>query len=343
MTTDSPGEAPSAGAPGQIVQALEVSRAALRRNNPATSGHTAVVYVTKGGEYRLGAGRLTMGELVLATPKEMYLVDRTPHQETYSLQLPAQEEAFCFAASVRVTWRISDPVAAVKAGRMEPRETIGRFLEERLREVTRQFGVEQSADAERRIAHQYGDRIVPVSEAVEVTRCTAVLDLDDLTREHIAGRTKFKRDSETELSTQQLRMMRAEHARELQELKEKHELAMKQERMKVYADALRGDDVNVLALRLAGHNEDVKDVINLLMEQKRLGLSNANAVLNSLLEHKLVNRKDVADLMADASDTLLGLPQKRHDAPPQDPPPVEAKSERVELGDDEDEDDVGER
>jgi hypothetical protein len=320
------------------VQALEVNRAALRKSNPATSGHAAVVYVMKDGEYRLGSGRLTMGELWLATPREMYLVDLTPHEETFTQQLPSREEALFFTANVRVKWQIDDPVAAVRAGEVEPRETIARFMEERLREVTREFEVEQSADAERRIAHEYRDRVLQISKAVQVTGCSAVLDLDGSTRDHMVSRTKFKRDSETELSTQELRVMRAEHARELQELEEKHELALKQGRMKVYADALRGDDVNVLALRLAGHNEDVKDVIDLLMEQKRLGLDNANAVLTSLLEHKLVNRKDVADLMVDASNTLLGLPQNA-------PPPVAAKSTRVELtdDDDEDEDDGGDR
>lgn len=326
----SSGDAPS---PSPVVLEVEVNRLSLRRNNPATSGHSAVVYVMKGGEYRLGSGRLTMGELWLATPREMYVVDLTAHEEMYTQQLPSREEAFQFSASVRVNWQVSDPVAAVRAVRVEPRETIGRFMEERLREVTRQFGVEQSADAERRIAHEYRDRVLPISTAVQITGCSAVLDLDEATRVHMASRTQFERDSETQQSTHQLDVMRSAHARELEELKEKHELAMKQDRMKVYADALRGDDVNVLALRLAGHNEDVKDVINLLMDQKRLGLENANAVLSSLLEHKLVNRKDVANLMADASNTLLGLPQT-----PAESQPVVAKSTRVELIDDEDED-----
>jgi adenine-specific DNA methylase len=334
-----PGGAPpatpdTAPEPARIVRKVEVSRASLRKNNPATSGHSAVVYVTKRGEYQVGSGRLTMGELWLATPREMYLVDTTPRDEVYEMRLPSLEEAFFYAASVRVTWRVADPVAAVRAGAVEPRDSIGRFLEEPLREVTRQFGVERSADAERRIAHDFGNRVMRISDAVEVTRCTAVLELDEDTRKHIASRTQFARSSETELKTQELRRMRAEHARELQQLKERHELDMKQQRMRVYADALRADDVNVLALRLSGHDEDVKDVINLLMEQKKLGLDKASAVLDMLLENNLVNHKDVAHLLADSTDTLLGLPQKSG-------PPVPAKSTRVDLSDDDEDDDDG--
>lgn len=333
MTSEptSPGDEPS---PRPAVQEIRVSRSSLRKNNPATSGHSAVVYVMKDGEYRIGSGRLTMGELWLATPLEMYLVDLTSHEEIYVQQLPSQEEAFAFTASVRVGWQVTDPVAAVRAGDFEPRETIGRYMEERLREVTRQFGVEQSADAERRIAHEYRGRVLSVSAAVQITGCSAVLDLDEATREHIAGRTQFARESETELNTHGLQVMRTAHAQELEKLTEKHELELKQERMKLYADALRGDDVNVLALRLAGHDEDVKDVINLLQEQKKLGLDNANTVLKFLLDHKLVNRKDVADLMVDAGNTVLGLPQT-----PAVLQPVAAQAARTDLVDDEDDED----
>jgi ribosomal protein L12E/L44/L45/RPP1/RPP2 len=323
----SPGDEPS---PPPVVRKVRVSRSALRKNNPASSGHSAVVYVLKDGEYRLGSGRLTMGELWLATPLEMYLVDITPQEEIYSRQLPSKEEAFMFTASVRVSWQVTDPVAAVRAGEVEPRETIGRHMEERLREVSRQFGVEQSADAERRIAHEYRDRVVSISAGVQITGCSAVLDLDEATREHMASRTQLARESETELNTHELQVLRAAHAQELEKLAEKHELELKQERLKLYADALRGDDVNVLALRLAGHNEDVKDVINLLKEQKQLGLENANTVLKFLLDHKLVNRKDVAHLMVDAGNTVLGLSPTASA-----PQTVAAKSARTDLTDDE--------
>lgn len=331
-----PDNGQAAASSGLVVQRIAVSRAGLRKENPASSGHTAVVYVMKSGEYRVGTGRLTMGEILLATPREMFLVDLTPHEEMYELGLPSSEEAFEYTASVRATWRIADPIAAVRAGQVEPRDAIGRFLEERLREVTRQFGLEKSADAERRIGHEFGDRILRLSDAVQVTRCTAVLALDERAREHIAGRTQFQWSSESELQEQQLRKLRAGHARELQRLKETHELDMKQERMKVYADALRADDVNLLALRLTGHDEDVKDVINLLMERKKLGLDKANEVLNMLLANNLVNHKDVARLLADASDTLIGLPKNLTERQP-----VPTKSTRADLDDEEEDDDAG--
>ncbi|MEU0531335.1 hypothetical protein [Amycolatopsis tolypomycina] len=343
-----PDDRPDTGGAGTAVQRLEVTRSSLRKNNPASSGHSAVVYVTKRGDYQVGAGRLTAGEVWLATPREMYLVDITPHEEVFELGLPSAEEAFTYTASVRVTWRISDPVAAVKAGKVEPREAIGRFLEEKLREVTRQFGVEDSANAERRIAHEFGDREVRMSDAVVVTRCTAVLDLDESTRKHIASRTEFARSSETERLSHEVRRLRAEHAREMQRLEQQHELELKQQRMKVYADAIREDDANVLALRLAGHKEDIQDVIELLQEQKKLSLENAKGILQMALENKAVTLTELKPLLNDASRTMLGLPKN-----PGSPPRVTADATRADLHDDEadlhddeddeDEDDGGER
>ncbi|MGH9060757.1 MAG: hypothetical protein ACRDZY_14775, partial [Acidimicrobiales bacterium] len=305
--------------PVEVVRRIEVSRAALRRNNPATSGHSVVVYLTKAGAYEIGSGRLSMGELWLSTPQKMFLVDVAPHQEKFLLELPAAGDAFCFSADVRVTWRVRDVVAAVKDER-DPRALVRDFVEERLREVTRKFDVEQSADAEQRVQREYQDRTGTVTEAVELSACTAVLGLNEEIREHIAGRRRSMQKVEAAENNHSVTMVTERFAREIEALKQKHDLELKQERMKVYADALRSDDVNLLALRLSGHDEDVKDVLELVMEQKKRGFEQASGVLDSLLAANLVNRKDVAALMQEAGSTLLGLPQK---AP--EPPPVTAK------------------
>jgi hypothetical protein len=333
-TPDAAGSVSPAAAPElppvEVVRRIEVSRTALRRNNPATSGHSVVVYLTKAGAYEIGSGRLSMGELWLSTPQKMFLVDVAPHQEKFLLELPAEGDAFCFSADVRVTWRVRDVVAAVKDDR-DPRALVRDFVEERLREVTRKFDVEQSADAEQRVRQEYQDRTVTVTDAIELSACTAVLSLNEEIREHIAGRRRTIHQVEAAENNHSVTMVTEKFAREIEALKQKHDLEMKQERMKVYADALRSDDVNLLALRLSGHDEDVKDVLELVMEQKKRGFEQASGVLDSLLAANLVNRKDVAALMQEAGSTLLGLPQKTV-------PPVTAKATRVELPDDDEED-----
>lgn len=329
--------------PNGIVETLPADRNTLRKLNPVSSGHTAIVYLTRRGQFEIGSGRLTSGELWLRTPKAVYQVDVSPHQENIELNLPSREEAFAFTAKVRATWRVSNPIAAVTGKLENPAPFVADYLEERLREVTRGFTVENSADAERRVNLDYGDRTIRVSDAVEVVRCTVVLTLDDATRDHIANRTLADRLKERERYDHDLELLRTEHQQELARSKEKHELDLKAQRMHFYADALRTDDLNVLALRLAGHTEDVNDVINLIMQQKRLEFEGANTVLNQLLEANLVNHKDVAAIMANASsiviDKLRGVSAlgigKADERPVVSAPPVDL----VSLEQDDEEDD----
>lgn len=296
---------------GKVVQQLHIDRANLRKINPVSSGHTAFVYLNKRGSYVVGAGRLTMGELWLNTPKEIYAVDTAPRQEEFRLNLPSLEEAFAFAASVRATWQITDPIAAVRGKVDSPEGAVRGYLEERLRELSREFEVERSADAERRINLELQNRMLPVSSAVTVLGCTVVLSLDEATRAHIASRTLVLRDREkldqtrqTEIVAHELDRQRAAHQHELEKLKEQHELEMKQARVEIYAEALRSGSHHVLALRLAGHGQDVNEVIELLMRQQQLEFEGARSVLNSLLEANLLNRKDVAAIMANASNRM---------------------------------------
>jgi hypothetical protein len=228
------------------------------------------------------------------------------------MELPSQEEAFFFLASMRVAWQVSDPIAAVRARLTGPQHAIKLHLEHRLREITRKFDVENSAAAERQVNSEYGEREIPVSEAIVVKRCSVVLTLNKLAGEHIAKRVTavFERESivmaqVTERHSHQLELQRAEFRQQLAEMQQRHELDMKQQRMRVYADALRADNLNVLALRLSDNSEDVNEVINLIMDQRKLEYDSAKAVLDSLLNANLLNHKHVAAIMANASNVVI--------------------------------------
>lgn len=332
-----------------LVQQLSADRSELRKMNPVSSGHTAVVYLDKRGSYVLGAGRLTMGEIWWNAPKEVYTVDIAPHGEAFTLELPSREEAFFFSGKIRATWRVDNPVAAVRDKITDPTAAIRRLVEENLRELTREFDVESSASAERKINFEFRDRAMRLSTAVVVNGCSVTLALDEGTRTHIATRTLAVReretivqDRETEATAHLLERQRAANRQELEQLEAAHALELKRQSMEFYADALRTGSHNVLALRLAGHHDDVNDVIGLLMKQQNLEFEGARMVLNSLLEANLLNRKDVAGIMANASnrmvDHLSGKDQLSLERTPRDPE-IEPMRPRLDLdsGPDEDE------
>ncbi|GAB3491291.1 hypothetical protein [Amycolatopsis cihanbeyliensis] len=298
------------------------TRSELRKRNPVSDDRSAVVYLDQRGEFNLATSRLTAGEIWLDTPQAMYTVDIAPRRCEFELRLPSGEEAFFFTARAQVRWKVIDPVLAVARNVANVPEMLRPFLETRLRETTRRFGAESGAAAEREIGRAYGERTIPVDDGVAITRCVITLALDSGTEKHIAARTHAGRQQErrelahtnkiqhlrlTEVeSTHQGRLdeLNAEHERRLAELQQQHELRLQQERMKVYADALRADDLNLLALRLAGHHEDVDGVLRLIMEQRNVEVENAKAVLHTLLDSNLVNRSDVHGIMTRASGVV---------------------------------------
>lgn len=273
-------------ADGKIVRTMEVSRASLRNVNPTSSGHTAIVYLTRRGTYELATSRLTMGERWLDTPNEMYSVDLTTHDDVLTLELPSREEAFRFPATVNVSWRVSDPIIAVRTGLNDPVGQIKRYLEGQLRTITRKFSLDENPQAEAEINTSYQGKPIVISSALVIERCSVLIDSEEGLRKHVNE------------------LRNTEHERQLSMLKEQNELALKEQRMTMYANALRNDNLNMLALVLDGHGEDAKEVVKLVLSQKDKSTQEAHAVLGMLLDKDLINRHDVKEIMTDAANKV---------------------------------------
>jgi hypothetical protein len=313
---------------GKIVRTMDVNRASLRKVNPASSGHTAIVYLTRRGTYELATSRLTMGELWLDTPSEMYSVDLTTHDDVLSLELPSREEAFRFPATVHVSWRVADPIIAVRTGLNDPVGQVQRALEGQLRTVTRKFSLDENPKAEAEINASYQGRPIVVSSALVIDRCSVLIDPEVGRRRHL----------------EELRV--TEHDRQLSMLREQNDLALRKQRMDMYIEALRNDNMSMLALVLSGHGEDAKAVIELVLREKDKNAEKARDVLDMLIEKKLVNRHDVKEIMNDAAKTVADhisdvnpLATRKTAAVEEKPPPTRVASRRVEDDDEDDEDD----
>ncbi|MBM7774328.1 hypothetical protein JOD54_004532 [Actinokineospora baliensis] len=293
-----------------VARAIKLNRG--MRSMPTSSEHTAIVSVTKDGEYEVVKGRLKVSAFVGAILWEVFSVDIAAQEDTFSLDLPTRTEAFAFAAEVTVRWRVVDPVAAVRAQAKNPRAAIRQRLEPLLRQLSRQFDVHNNAGAESHINGRHMDQVFAVPGGLAVEGYHVRLDLDDEARAYIADqerdkwqRGRIRAEQETDALAHQFAKQRADHEAELESMRARHELALRMDRMSVYADALRTDSHNMLALRLSGHHEDINEVIELMMRERRMEFDGASALLNSLLERNLVNRKDVEAIMANASRSVI--------------------------------------
>jgi len=305
----------------------------------------------------------------------LYQVDTAEHQSTYTLELPAKEDALGFRAQIQATWGVTDPCEAVNTKLTDADPLVRPHLEHTLRAISRTFSVEQRQDAERAMLNHFasnGPERLP--QGVSLIRCALTLDLDESTSQHLRGRVQHRRTQETRFNEHDIRVqdtsLTIEEDKRLQQLKkqqadfdlerkraeEEHRLELEKMRMSFYVDALNAGHMNLIALRLASNREDVNDVISLFMNQRQVDYEAARGMLTALLESNLVNRKDVADIMARATavvaDQLSNAPFSltkgavNSPAPlPQvgtDDVPAEAKKipgERIPLNNDDDPED----
>jgi hypothetical protein len=124
---------------------------------PASSGaHTASVFVAAAQDPGEGA----TGSVTVPTPWERmrrrywhYELDLTHHPVMLRFSLPASEEAFAFAATVTLLWAVRDPIEVALLGVRDLKSIIWTFLNQTLRAVSRQFGIEEirAAEAEMRL------------------------------------------------------------------------------------------------------------------------------------------------------------------------------------------------
>lgn len=297
----------------------EPSRSALLRSRPVPGADTATVILDKRGTLRHLGRPLTAGEVAWDTPKAVYLVDTTVHTANFELHPPAEEEAFSFTARVVAQWRILDPTVAVRVNLTEPDVVVIAGVERRLRDITERFSIEDRPGAERAVRTLFAGTPIQLDHGVGLVSCTVTLSLDDSTRSHVASLVEDKRarrsaksKHETTTLTTDLaiaekgknQLLEAQQARFAQEMAlqtEKHKLELEQMNMQFYAQALSENNLNLIALRLSTNRDDVNDVINLFMRQRELDYEGARGMLNSLLENRLVNKRDVADIMARAT------------------------------------------
>lgn len=306
-----------------LVTQTKPTRSGLLKDRPAPSGDLAVVFLDRRGRLRHITRTLTPGEIVIDRPRVLYQVDTAEHQSTYTLELPAQEDALGFRAQAQATWRVTDPCEAVNTKLTDADPLVRPHLERTLRAISRTFSVEQRQDAERAMLDHFANRgPEQLPQGVSLIRCALTLDLDESTMQHLKGRVQHRRTQEKRFNEHDIRTqdtsLSIKEDKHLQELikqqadfnlertraEEEHRLALEKMRMSFYVDALDAGHMNLIALRLATNRDDVNDVISLFMNQRQVDYDAARGMLTALLENNLVNRKDVADIMARATTVV---------------------------------------
>jgi hypothetical protein len=225
-------------------------------------GPTTTVFCDARGNLYVPQRPLTAADRMVRPPKRVYTVDTGEHAERFDVELPSEDEMFFFNAGIALVWQVKDAVAAVESGLSEPQGAYRPQVEELLRNVARRYPIENGAAAERAMNDVFS---TPrrVAQGVEVVRCTVQLTRDDRTV--------------------------------------KREQGLLDQRMRFYKDVLTdggGMDFALMALKLAGGNEDVDDVIKLILQRNHLDFEGARGALTAMMENGLINRSESDHLLA---------------------------------------------
>ncbi|RBM06912.1 hypothetical protein [Streptomyces sp. PT12] len=221
------------------------------RRLPGRIDH-ALVFATARGEYVTSLPPHRPGRIRRPGPAytALYEVDLGVHPHRCAWGLPSLGNVFEFAAVADLAWQVVDPARVVASGlRDVPREITPR-LEQRARDISRRFPIDESGDAEHAVRKELFDG-EPLARA-EGLRITGSVRLwaDERARDH----------------EERLRELRYRDAEAVPA--HRHQLLLAQQRQEVlgekasfYRSYLEGGDIAQLALRLAEHPEDLRDAL----------------------------------------------------------------------------------
>ncbi|MBF5000271.1 hypothetical protein IRT45_24300 [Nocardia sp. BSTN01] len=306
---------------GPLLRYEEMSRGAWRRFRPTTDGPMVAVSEDRQGRLQLMDRRPSASEVFYSPPTGVYWVDVSVHHAGARIKLPTAEGVFHFVADLDLAWRIGDPVQAVR-DKLRDGEYIYRpYLEHQLRSISRKFEVNRFAEAEQHL-NIFADRTTELPCGIVLLDWKVKLSPESSTQSHIQERTydihrKERREAEHDglqhAATLRHRETEVEHRlalqqesfrQELAKLEEQHRLDLEKLRMQFYSDALQTGELGAIALRLASNREDVNEVIQLFMREKQLDFTAASEMLNALLEQRLVNRRDVQDILQQTTGVI---------------------------------------
>jgi hypothetical protein len=269
------------------------------------AGHTTRVHL---GRSAAGHPDLRVGAAPLLADRAKrrywcYEVDTATHATSLRLSLPAAEEPFSFTALVSLTWTVSDPASVVLSGIRDFRPIIWGFLDQLLRGISRQHGIETAGSAEQDMADCLERKIGDIGHGLRLGLLSVNVWCDEAAGRHLAARVDSERASELALlqgamqrGQEEQRILieraRTEHDHKLQVMAADHELALKKQRVAFYRTAVAEGGYNVVMLHLLENPNDIKTVVDMLHAGQKDEYERARQILQDLLTNNLINQAD---------------------------------------------------
>ncbi|MFB2891602.1 hypothetical protein ACE1CI_01530 [Aerosakkonemataceae cyanobacterium BLCC-F50] len=294
-----------------ILTKEELGRWRIFQQRPVPEPGTALVFFGEGQtlvSIIQGQKGLTGGEMFWGKYNLLYKVDMSEHPLSFRCDLPCKTDAFDFHAEVKFNCLVHDPEMIVRRNVTDVRKILEPLIIEVMRNMSREYEVEQSGIAEREIGDRVKKEVYDVG--FQLNRFTLTLSLEQETRDRIREKKRIQ-------ETTELEKINIQGMLELE--KEKQKLAMQREqfeieRMKLkidfYGPIIQAGNWQLLTMQLIQRPEDVAVIAEAINQQKQIERDHQIKMLKMLLDADALEGSQIGEVGKRLLQGLIGLTEQ---------------------------------
>ncbi|MBF6090779.1 hypothetical protein [Nocardia cyriacigeorgica] len=300
--------------PEALVRYMGMSSESWRQFRPQSDGYWLTVSVDRRGHLAT-IDRKPVG-IFGTRPTGVFWVNVAVHHASFEVEVPSSENALNFLVQTHLAWRVTDPIAAIRANVRAPELVYRPVVEQHMRAMCRQFDVDRFLDAEGQINTFFASRPIELGHGLTLLECRVQLRPDAETLGHLRTRTLDRRAAERRLvehhsllrdvefkheengASHTLAMQSAQFEHEVAALKGRNSITREKLRVDHYMQALSEGDLSMFALQLASRRDDVGEVIQQLIVQHNLNKDSAREIVTALIRKGMLNKRDSDQLLS---------------------------------------------
>jgi transcriptional regulator CtsR len=285
-----------------------------RQFRPQSDGHWLTVSVDRNG-VMAPIERKPLG-ILGGRPAGIFWVNVAVHHASFEVEVPTAENALSFLVRTHLSWRVTDPIAAIRDNVRAAEFVYRPIIEQQLRAMCCQFEVDRFLDAEVHINSFYAVGTIELGHGLTLLGCRVQLRPDAETLGHLRSRTLDERAAERRRAEheqllremelkhtendagQSLKLQSAQFEHDVAQVKGQNYIVREQHRMAHYLRVLREGDLSMFALQLASRRDDVGQVLQQLIVQHNLDKQTAHEIIIALLDKGMLNKRDGDQLLA---------------------------------------------
>ncbi|MEU6989980.1 PE-PGRS family protein [Streptomyces sp. NPDC046465] len=316
-----------------VLTVRPVSRFEFTRRTATGIDH-ALVFTTAKGTYDafIAPHRPTRGDVASQRYTAVYEVDMGLHTVHLDLELPSDDDAFTFSASVDLSWQVADPTRYVTSGERNVPHRLHGELEHLARPLTRGHSIEESPAAESSVQRAVDSVPGGFASAIGLrVGCAVRLRLDEAAIAHRRQLRNIRYAGELLDPEHALRMRAQHHDHEVELLRTQQAREIQTQKIEFYQYHLQRGGVAALSLHLSQHPEDTQLVADHVLNDQRqmvqVQTDLAKQLLNSdeLEDYQKEQPRRLAMQVANdiLNQRLPGVAPDPAPAPPAPPAPPE--------------------